>query len=260
MSRQNYYKGRVQRQRRAVDEGLLLSLVRQERALQPRLGARKLLRRLREHLQDAGVSIGRDRFLALLYEHDLLVVCKRRTARTTDSRHHWPVYGNLLAATELTGPHQAMVSDITYVRTQEGFMYVSLVMDAFSRKVIGYDCSDGLEAEGALRALGRALRQLPAGHAAIHHSDRGCQYCCGDYIKKLQDSGVRVSKTVANHCYENSQAERLNGILKQEYGLGATFVRKSEVGPAVAQAVELYNECRPHTALGYKYPSQVHAA
>ena len=260
MTRQNFYKSRKQRRRREVDESLVLSLVHCERALQPRLGARKLLRRLRAELVQAGVSIGRDRFLALLWEHDLLVVCRRRSARTTDSRHGWRVYENLLRSLTLTLPHQALVSDITYIRTREGFMYLSLVMDAFSRKIVGYDCSDGLEAEGAMRALSMALRQLPSGHGAIHHSDRGCQYCCGDYIGMLQQAGVGISMTQENHCYENGQAERLNGILKQEYGLGDTFLGKREVPAAVAEAVWLYNEHRPHEALKYEYPSRVHAA
>lgn len=257
MTRQNFYKSRRQRQRREIDESLILSLVHQERALQPRLGARKLLRRLRRELELAGVSIGRDRFLGLLWEHDLLVVCKRRSAGTTDSRHGWRVYENLLKNMTLTGPNQALVSDITYIRTREGFMYLSLVMDAFSRKIVGYDCSDGLEAEGAMRALSMALKQLPSGHNAIHHSDRGCQYCCHEYVGMLERAGVRISMTQENHCYENAQAERLNGILKQEYGLGDTFLFKREVPAAVAQAAWLYNESRPHEALGYEYPSQV---
>lgn len=260
MTRQNYYKQRIQRRCREVDEGLILALVQQERSLQPRLGARKLLRRLRDRLKCAGVSIGRDRFLSLLFEHDLLIVRRSRCARTTDSRHGWRVYGNLLKDMVLIGPHQALVSDITYIRTREGFMYLSLVMDAFSRKIVGYHCSDRLEAEGAMAALSMALKQLPQGHRAIHHSDRGCQYCCGDYIEMLAKAEVGISMTQENHCYENGQAERLNGILKQEYALGETFNRKSEVPAAATEAVALYNECRPHQALRYEYPSQVHAA
>lgn len=260
MTRQNYYKQRVARQRQEVDESLILKLVHQERAIQPRLGARKLLHLLRRKLRRAGIVIGRDRFLELLWRHDLLVVCKRRVARTTDSRHGWRVYDNLLKRMVLSGPHQALVSDITYIRTREGFMFLSLVMDAFSRKIVGYYCNDTLEAEGAMRALSMALAQLPAGHSAIHHSDRGCQYCCGEYIEMLRQTGVGISMTQENHCYENAQAERLNGILKQEYGLGETFGRKSEVPAAVSQAVWLYNESRPHEALAYDYPSRVHAA
>jgi len=168
------------------------------------------------------------------------------------------VYPNLAQDLALTGPHQLLVSDITYVRTVEGFMFVSLLMDAFSRAIVGYDASDTLEMEGALRALAMALGQLPAGSVTMHHSDRGSQYCCGAYIQELRAGGLRISMTENNHCYENAQAERLNGILKQEYGLGQTFAHKGQVGVAVQEAVGLYNHHRPHTALGYRFPMQVH--
>lgn len=260
MTRQNYYKQRRRRQSLAVDEDLVIGLVGRERRLQPRLGGRKLRHLLAGELQEAGVGLGRDRFFALLRRRDLLIPRAVRSARTTDSRHSMPVYTNLLKDLELVCPHQALVSDITYLRTQEGFLYLCLVMDAFSRAIVGYDCSDTLEREGALRALGQALGQLPSGRAAIHHSDRGSQYCCGDYVAALEAAGVGISMTQENHCYENAQAERLNGILKQEYGLGASFGKKSEARRAVAQAVELYNHRRPHQSLGYCFPMQVHAA
>lgn len=258
MTRQNYYKGRAVRGRRVVDEGLVLELVRRERARQPCLGGRKLWQLLRGDLRVAGVALGRDRLLGLLRAHELLIPRRRQAARTTDSRHGFATYPNLAQALTLTGPHQLLVSDITYLRTQEGFLYLCLVMDAFSRAIVGYDCSDSLELEGALRALGQALRQLPRGAAAMHHSDRGLQYCGRAYIERLRAARLTISMTEVNHCYENSQAERLNGILKQEYGLGATFTRKAELGPAVAEAVQLYNHHRPHQALGYRVPMVVH--
>jgi transposase InsO family protein len=170
------------------------------------------------------------------------------------------VYDNLLKDRQLTGPHQAMVSDITYIRTAEGFVYLCLVMDAFSRAIVGFDCSDTLEREGALRALTQALKQRPAKSETVHHSDRGSQYCCLDYVERLEKAGVSISMTQENHCYENGRAERLNGILKQEYGLGATFGRKSEARRVVAEAVHLYNWRRPHQSLGYAIPMQVHQA
>lgn len=235
-------------------------LVCQERAIQPRLGGRKLLHVLRDELADAGVLIGRDRFLEVLRRHELLIERKVRSARTTDSRHGFAVYENLLAGLALSGPHQAWVSDITYVRTLEGYLYLCLVMDAYSRAIVGFDCSDTLEREGALRALGQSLGQLPAGAATIHHSDRGSQYCCLDYVTALSSAGVRISMTQENHCYENAKAERLNGILKQEYGLGECFGSKAEGLAAVSEAVELYNHRRPHEALGYATPMSVHQA
>lgn len=260
MSRQNYYKQRHQRQRHQVDEALVVALVRRERALQPCLGGRKLCHMLQADLAKADVAIGRDRFFEVLRGHGLLVERRVRSARTTNSRHGFRVYENLLAQAELTGPHQAWVSDITYLRTDEGFVYLSLVMDAYSRAIVGFDCSDTLEREGALRAVGQALGQLPAGAEPIHHSDRGSQYCCGDYVRCLEGAGVRISMTQANHCYENAQAERLNGILKQEYGLGGCFGSTSSAQRSVLEAVALYNGRRPHTALGYSTPMSVHAA
>jgi putative transposase len=258
MTRQNYYRTRQLRQRRQMDEELVLSLVCRERAVQPHLGGRKLLHLVREELAKAGVSIGRDRFFELLGRHELLIERAARSARTTDSRHSFRVYGNLLKDLELLAPHEALVSDITYIRTAEGFLYLCLVMDAFSRAIVGYDCSDTLEREGSLRALKQALSQLPAGSGTIHHSDRGSQYCCRDYVEALMSADVSISMTEANHCYENAQAERLNGILKQEYGLGENFRNKLDAKRAVSQAVGLYNYHRPHQSLGYAIPMEVH--
>jgi transposase InsO family protein len=170
------------------------------------------------------------------------------------------VYGNILKDVHLNGPCEAVVSDITYIRTDEGFMYLSLIMDAYSRAIVGYDCSDSLEAEGALRCLSMASRQFKDCSGVIHHSDRGIQYCSGAYVEKLKRLGYRISMTEENHCYENSKAERLNGILKCEYGLGGRFLSKSDARRAVDEAVMLYNYRRPHQGLGYRYPMEVHLA
>jgi len=260
MTRQNYYKARKVRKRKAVAESFILELVAQERSMQPMLGCKKLLHLLGQDLDSAGVSIGRDRFFSLMAGHELLIERKRRSCCTTNSWHGFGVYPNLLRDIELTGPHQALVSDITYIRTGDGFVFLALVMDAWSRAIVGYDCSDSLEAVGALRALKMALGQLPSGSNAIHHSDRGCQYCCKAYIAALKKSELRISMTEENHCYENAKAERLNGILKQEYRLGADFNSKQDAYEAVAEAAWLYNERRPHQSHGYKCPMAVHTA
>jgi putative transposase len=258
MTRQNYYKQRIARERVLVDESLMMELIRRERSRHPRIGGRKLLFLIQPDLESAGVSMGRDRFFELLRGQDLLIERRRRVARTTNSLHGFRVYPNQAKELELSSPHQLWVSDITYIRTLEGFMFLSLVMDAFSRSIVGYDCSDSLEMEGALRALSMALRQLPQGSQTMHHSDRGCQYCCHAYIGKLIEHGIAISMTQENHCYENSQAERLNGILKQEYGLGETFARKSDVKAAAQESVTLYNHYRPHGSLKNQTPMAVH--
>lgn len=260
MTRQNYYKQRCVRERESIDESLVLELIRRERCVHMRMGCRKLLDLLNPELESAGVKIGRDRLFALLGRHDLLIQQKRNYARTTNSWHGFGVYPNLAKDLLLIRPHQLLVSDITYIRTLEGFMFLSLVMDAFSRAIVGYDSSDSLEMEGALRALSMAQGQLLEWEAdpAMHHSDRGSQYCCGPYIAQLKEKDMLISMTEENHCYENARAERLNGILKQEYGLGATFKSKSSVPSAVDEAVWLYNEYRPHGSLGNRVPMSVH--
>ena len=259
MSRQNYYAARRLRQRRQVDEALIVELVRRERRVQPRLGGRKLRHLLRTDLKEAGVSVGRDRFFELLAEHDLLVTPKPGTPHTTDSRHCLPVFHNLFAGLELHTPNQAWVSDLTYIRTDEGFLYAALITDAYSRKIVGFHIGDNLEAEGCIQALDQALKDLPSGKHPMHHSDRGCQYCCHEYVKRLQSRGLPISMTEIMHCYENAMAERVNGILKQEYEMGRTFRTKAQARAALEQAVALYNYRRPHTMLNYRFPADVHA-
>ena len=259
MTRQNDYQSRQVRERLTVDEELVLEFIRKERSYMPRLGCRKLLHLVQAELAAAGVRIGRDRFFALLRRQNMLIERPKRGACTTDSRHGLAVYPNIAKDMAVTGPHQLWVSDITYIRTDEGFMYLSLVMDAFSRKIVGFDSSDTLEMEGVIRAGAQAIKQLPAEAYAVHHSDRGSQYCSQPYIKQLQTAGMGVSMTEENHCYENGKAERLNGILKQELGMGTSFSRKAMVAPAVAEAVAIYNQCRPHGKLNMRVPQQVHS-
>lgn len=258
MSRQNYYAARRLRQRRLVDETLILALVRRERRVQPRLGGRKLLHLLQADMTEARVSVGRDRFFELLAENDLLVAPKPAKARTTNSRHSLPVFHNLLAGMSLQTANQAWVSDLTYIRTDEGFLYAALITDAYSRKIVGSHIGDSLEAEGCILALDQALSELPEGRHPIHHSDRGCQYCCHEYVERLQKRGLPISMTEVMHCYENALAERVNGILKQEYEMDRTFKTKAQATAAFQQAVWLYNYRRPHLMLNYRFPADVH--
>jgi putative transposase len=258
MSRQNYYAARRLRQRRQVDETLILALVQRERRMQPRLGGRKLLHLLRAELDEAGVNVGRDRFFELLAESDLLVVPKPGTPRTTNSRHSLPVFDNLLAGKDLCAPNEAWVSDLTYIRTEEGLLFAALITDAYSRKIVGAHIGDSLEAEGCVCALEQALSALPSGKQPIHHSDRGCQYCCHAYVERLQARGLPISMTQVMHCYENAKAERVNGILKQEYEMDRMFRTKAQAKAAFQQAVWLYNHRRPHLRLNYRFPAEVH--
>jgi transposase InsO family protein len=259
MSRQNYYARRRQRQRRQIDGELVAGLVRRERRLQPRLGTRKLHHRLKPELAKAGVHLGRDRLFEELRQRDLLLAPVRAAyPHTTQSAHNLPVLGNRIREVVLERPDQVWVSDLTYLRTAEGFLYLALITDQFSRKIVGWHVGDTLEAVGCVRALERALTDLPVWAKPIHHSDRGCQYCCHEYVQRLRERGLGISMTESNHCAENALAERMNGILKQEYGLGGELATKADARRAVEQAVWLYNTQRPHTKLGLRVPAEVH--
>lgn len=259
MSRQNYYAARRLRQRGEIDEAMIVELVKRERRMQPRLGGRKLLHLLGSDLDEAKVRIGRDRFFEVLAEHDLLVRPKPGRPRTTNSRHSLPVFHNLLAGKRFESPNEAWVSDLTYIRTDEGFLYAALITDVCSRKIVGAHIGESLEAEGCLAALDQALGELPEGKHPIHHSDRGCQYCSDAYVERLQERGLSISMTEIMHCYENAMAERVNGILKQEYEMDRTFRTKAQARKAFEQAVWLYNHRRPHLRLDYRFPADVHA-
>jgi transposase InsO family protein len=260
MTRANYYARRRQRQRRQVAGELVVALVRAERRRQPRLGTRKLRVLLGAQLKQAGVRVGRDRCFEILRAEGLLVAPRASEYPcTTDARHYLPVFTNQIKDRVVSAPHEVWVSDLTYVRTEEGFQYLSLVTDRYSRQIVGYHCADTLATEGCLRALEMALAQLPAGARPVHHSDRGTQYCCHEYVDRLTGRGLGVSMTERDHCAENALAERINGILKSEYGLGRRLKGKQEARSAVDQAVLLYNTRRPHTALGYRFPAAVHS-
>jgi putative transposase len=260
MSRQNFYKSRKLRNRRKVDEGLVKELVQRERSMQPRLGGAKLHFMLHDELEEAGVSLGRDRFFQVLRNQGLLLEALPKAPRTTCSAHSLPVFTNLVKDLDLTEPNQAWSSDITYIRTRNEFLYLSLIMDMRSRKIVGYHLGTTLEAGETLNALTMALLAKPDGARPIHHSDRGCQYCSHEYVNRLNEAEMPVSMTEVNHCAENSKSERVNGILKQEYYLKTEFRDMEQAKQAVDEAIRLYNTCRPHRSLKYLTPEQVHQA
>jgi transposase InsO family protein len=260
MSRQNYYARRQVRQAQVVDAGLITELVQAERRVQPRLGTRKLRVVLKGALDKAGVQIGRDRFFEVMRVSGLLLApLPKEYPRTTTSDHCLPVFTNQVKDLEVRAPNEVWVSDLTYLRTEEGFLYLALMTDKFSRKIVGYHCGDTLEATGCVAALGMALKDLPEWAHPIHHSDKGSQYCCHEYVNALGLRGLRISMTVANHCAENALAERINGILKGEYGLGQKLKTNAQARQLADEGVWLYNTRRPHTALRYQTPAEVHS-
>ena len=259
MTRQNYYARRKVRQRREVDADLVAALVVEERKLQPRLGTRKLHFMFKGTLVKEGVVLGRDRFFEVLRQKGLLLEPKpAEYPCTTNSHHSLPVFRNRIKGLAVSQPNEVWVGDLTYVRTVMGFMYLALLTDKVSRKVVGYHCGDTLEAGGCLTALQKALAELPAGATPIHHSDQGTQYCSHEYVNWVVAHGLSMSMTETDHCAENALAERINGILKSEYGLGGQFKTRAEALLAVDQAIHLYNTRRPHTALGYRTPQVAH--
>ena len=259
MSPQNYYKTHKTRERKKVNEGLIKHLVQLERAIQPRIGGDKLHRVLRPLLKDSGVSIGRDRFFKVLKNQGLLLKRLPRQPKTTNSRHNLPVFNNLIKNMVLTSANQVWVSDITYIRTTNGFSYLSLITDKFSRKIIGYHLGESLEAQDTLKALEMALSTLSEGCYPIHHSDRGSQYCSHKYVNELKAHGLLISMTEDNHCAENALAERVNGILKQEYFLNHEFKSIEHAYKAVSESIYLYNNRRLHRSLKFRTPSEVHS-
>lgn len=227
--------------------------------MQPRLGVRKLRSLTKTALAEQGVQVGRDRFFEIVGEAGLLVVRKPGRPHTTNSRHSLPVFHNLFAGKTLTAPNEAWVSDLTYIRTRDGYLYAALITDAYSRKIVGAHIGDTLEAEGCLVALNQALSEMPGGKTPLHHSDRGCQYCCHAYVDRLKERGLEISMTEVMHCYENAMAERVNGILKQEYEMDREFSTKAQAREAFRQAVWIYNHRRPHTMLNFRFPAEVHS-
>lgn len=259
MTPQNYYARRTVWCRQRVDLGLALELVRAERHFQPRLGVRKLYHLIAPELRAAGVKVGRDRLFAELGKAGMLV--ERKPAewpRTTNFNANLPVFRNLIKRRKLSGPNQVWVADITYIRTREAFMYLGLITDKWSRKIVGFHLGETLETKDALRALSMALKGLRRRERPIHHSDRGCQYASHGYVNRVQGAGLTMSMTEKNHSAENAVAERVNGILKQEYWLDRNFATRPEARQATAQGVSLYNTRRPHTALGFKTPAMMH--
>ena len=258
ISRTAYYKREKSVERELLEEGVVLDLVHSVRRDMPRLGGRKLYHLLYDDLQSLG-KIGRDKFFALLSKNDLLVERKRSYTKTTNSFHHYRRWKNQLKSLELTHSNQAWGSDITYLRTVGGFVYLSLITDLHSRKIVGYSLSRSLSVEGSIEALKMALRgSKNRQQQVIHHSDRGIQYCCHAYVGLLQKNNILISMTEDNHCYENSKSERVNGILKDEFYLDSTFNNFEQAFSAVRSAVKTYNERRPHWALQLRTPHQVH--
>jgi len=257
-TRQAWYETKKRQSDNQLSEVLVLQEVRKLRRQHKKMGCEKMHRLMAPFLAEHHVKMGRDKFYFLLAEHGLEVRKSKRRAKTTNSRHLFKKYPNIIRDIELQSSGKLWVSDITYLRTQYGFVYLSLITDAYSKKIVGWCLWPNLTSSGALNALKMAIECENITEKLIHHSDRGIQYCCYDYVNFLKENNIKISMTEQGDPYENAIAERVNGILKDEYELYTSFDDFNQAHQAVKIAVDKYNNQRPHRSCNMLTPAQAH--
>jgi putative transposase len=260
VTRQAYYQYQWSFMEQHTEEKLLLVLIQEIRERQPRIGGRKLHDLLQQSLLEHQIKIGRDALFDLLSRYGLLVRKRKRRVYTTQSFHHYKKYTNLIKGKPLpTKANQVWVSDITYLKIANGFVYISFITDVYSRKIVGYHVGETLEAVHSIEALKMALagfnRPLPD---LVHHSDRGIQYCSTAYVNVLQNYQIQISMTESGDPLDNAIAERLNGILKEEFLLKKRITNLGEAKIALKESVEIYNTERPHMSIAMLTPQEAH--
>jgi len=222
----------------------------------PKLGARKLYHKLKNELK--AFNVGRDKLFRILRANNLLVKPKRSYHITTDSHHRFRKHKNIVSNLEIIRPEQIWVSDITYVGTRENPSYLALITDAYSKKIMGYNVSDTLAVDGSLKALEMALKNRSYDKELIHHSDRGLQYCSNDYQRILNQNNIKTSMTEKYDPYENAIAERINGILKQEFDIAKNIKDMELKKKLIKNSIDTYNDKRPHLSNYMLKPTQMH--
>lgn len=257
ISRQAVYQSEKRKQERLIELAPVKDWIMDIRRFMPRLGTRKLYYLVKPKLEAASIKLGRDGLFDYLRSQHMLVEPKRRYTKTTQSRHWMRKHPNLVKEWVPNKPEQLLVSDITYVESKQGVHYLSLTTDAVSRKIMGYEVSDEMKTSDVVKALKMAVDTKQHTHPCIHHSDRGLQYCASLYQDALAAYGIRPSMTDGYDCYQNALAERINGILKQEFLLNKCN-DINELKRVVEQSVAIYNNLRPHLSLGMRTPNQVH--
>jgi putative transposase len=258
ISRQSYYKHKSNRIRRNDDLVKVRDIVMRIRCKMPRIGTRKLYYLIKPELDDLNIKIGRDVLFNFLRAEQLLIKPKRSYVKTTNSKHWMKKYPNLIKDIIVTGPEQLWVSDITYIKTDVGHEYLSLITDAYSKKIMGYELLDNLSTAGPLKALELALKNKKYKHELIHHSDRGLQYCSADYVEKLKTNNIKISMTENGDPYENAIAERINGILKYEFLIIDGFSDHLQALEVINESISIYNESRPHLSCQMLTPNKTH--
>lgn len=258
-SRQYYYKHCKEEQQRLLTEKDVLSLVQKERKILTRLGGKKLYHQIKPALAANEIKFGRDKLFKLLGQKELLIKPKRTYTQTTMSKHWLRKYPNLIKDLVVDAPEQVWVSDITYIKSDEGNCYLNMVTDVYSRKIMGYAIASNMDTNSMIKAYEMALKNRKTNHhQLIHHTDRGLQYCSQEYVKLSRENGVRISMTENGDPYENALAERMNRTMKEEFGLGRLLPSRQKAFRLIQEAVEIYNNYRPHLALKMKTPDEVH--
>lgn len=259
LSKQAYYQQIKRDKARSIEKDKIIEWVIKYRKILPKTGTRKLYHYLQEKMIQENIKMGRDAVNILLRSRGMLIKKTKRYFITTDSKHFFYKSPNLLTEMNITHSEQVFVSDITYIKTDAGHAYLALVTDAYSRKIMGWSLQDNMKVSMVKEALNMAHKNCIFKHKnIIHHSDRGIQYCCPDYSQYAENKGFILSTTQQYDPYENAIAERINGILKYEFGLRNTIKSVEIAQKMVTQAVELYNTLRMHWSLDFKKPQEVH--
>lgn len=257
-SKQAYYKRADNQFHKHFEHAQLKAMVMDIRSQLPRLGVRKVYHLIKDDIKKQGLKVGRDKLFTILRQEGLLIQKRRKYTKTTNSKHWMRKYPNLTAELELTKPEQLWVADITYLQTKQGHEYLHLITDGYSKQIMGYELTNDLKASSTVKAFQMALSNRKYKHSLIHHSDRGLQYCSYQYTNLLKNNNIQISMTEQYDPYENAIAERVNGILKDEFGLDAIFENNKALHKQLHESIKLYNNLRPHLSIAMLTPTQAH--
>lgn len=258
ITRQAYYQHQWRVQDTSIEQYLVLQQVKEIRQVHPRMGVRKLYELLEDFMLENQIKMGRDALFSLLADHNLLVRKRKKRVHTTNSFHWLRKYPNLTEGFVPKQANELWVSDITYWKIETGYLYISLITDAFSHKIVGYNVGQTLKSNESLKALEMALLNFTGTTNLIHHSDRGIQYCSSEYVELLEDYNIQISMTQSGDPLENPIAERINGILKDEYLMDYEVKNIHQAKQVLESVVNIYNQQRPHMSIGNLTPGIVH--
>lgn len=242
----------------SIDYTEVKELVMTVRSQLPKSGGRKIHHMISEDLRKKNIKMGRDKLFSYLRSEYLLVPNRKKYHKTTNSKHWMRKYPNVIKNVEINRPEQVWVADITYLQVKKKHYYLHLITDAYSKRIVGFSLSDNMQATTTLEALKKAISERSYKEQLTHHSDRGLQYCSSIYTQTLTDNNINISMTEEYDPYENAVAERVNGILKAEFGLDDIFENYEFLEFQVLQSIALYNQLRPHMSIGLLTPNQAH--